>query len=136
MTAPCDRVLDLVFDVRPGPVGPDNALLLHAAQGPAAMQLTGGPDQFEANVAGTGSVLHVTLLREERTFRVEGEWWYRGEYTFVPQGDDTLLTYRVFNLTRVPNLVIKLWQFPSLRRRQRSTDALAELLTARLDPSR
>jgi hypothetical protein len=31
------------------------------------------------------------------TLAISGQWWFRGVYSMIPQGPDTLLRYQVFN---------------------------------------
>lgn len=131
VTAPLDRVVDLVFSVRSGPVGPDNAALLHAVQESPAMEMTGGPEHFETRLAD-GHSLQLVLFREARIVRIQGQWWYRGEYTFDAHPEGTLMTYRIYNLARLPDLVIKMWQHSLLRRQQDGAEALAQTLSNRL----
>jgi hypothetical protein len=93
--APVPAVADLLFRVRPGQVGTDNAVLL-AATG-SSITLTGGPDRFVA--AGAGHRMTVEIDRARPAIAVQGGWWYRGEYALVPGPDQgTRVIYRIFNV--------------------------------------
>ena len=34
---------------------------------------------------------------DAHTLAISGQWWFRGVYSMIPQGPDTLLRYQVFN---------------------------------------
>jgi hypothetical protein len=34
---------------------------------------------------------------DSHTLAISGQWWFRGVYSMIPQGPDTLLRYQVFN---------------------------------------
>jgi hypothetical protein len=34
---------------------------------------------------------------DSHTLAISGQWWFRGVYSMIPQGRDTLLRYQVFN---------------------------------------
>ncbi|MQA86130.1 MAG: PPOX class F420-dependent oxidoreductase [Streptosporangiales bacterium] len=97
--APAEKVTELALAVRPGPVGPDNAFLL---DGGSDVVLAGGPRRF------AGPHIHVEVDREHRVFATEGNWWYRGEYTFEPHERGTIVVHRVYNIARVGRWAVPL----------------------------
>lgn len=124
---PLEAVAEYVLRVAPGPLAPTNAPLLSLTSEPT-MTLSGGPDRFEARLPGVhsdDSSVTVEVDRGRRMLTVQGQWWYRGEYTLDSDPAGTRLTYTIFNLTGVPNGVIKLWQLQMLRRQQPDLDAAA-----------
>jgi hypothetical protein len=40
----------------------------------------------------------ITVEKEHNRIAVQGEWWYRGEYTLTAAGNKTLVQLEVFNL--------------------------------------
>ena len=67
--------------------------------------ITGSPGvlRFPARPAGgqteTSPVpgVNVEADNDARTLAISGQWWFRGVYSMIPQGPDTLLRYQVFN---------------------------------------
>ena len=66
------------------------------------------------------------------TLGVQGQFWYRGEYTFTPHPRGTEIAYRIKNVSGQPDTIIRLWQRRLLRRQQHDLDSLAAALPARL----
>jgi hypothetical protein len=66
------------------------------------------------------------------TVGLQGQFWYRGEYTFAPLGDGTEITYRIVNVSGSPDAVIRLWQRKVLTNQQRDVDAFASDLPRRV----
>ncbi|WP_432891389.1 hypothetical protein ACQPYH_14675 [Kribbella sp. CA-245084] len=66
------------------------------------------------------------------TVGMQGQYWYRGEYTFGPHPDGTEITYRIVNVSGSPDAVIRLWQRKVLNNQQRDLDAFAADLPSRL----
>ena len=75
----------------------------------------------------------VTADARRSTLAMQGQFWYRGEYAFAPDGRGTLITYRVINVSGQPDAMIRIWQRASLRRQQRDTDAFAADLPNRVN---
>ena len=67
--------------------------------------ITGSPGvlRFPARPAGeqteTSPVPGVNVEADNgaHTLAISGQWWFRGVYSMIPQGPDTLLRYQVFN---------------------------------------
>ncbi len=67
--------------------------------------ITGSPGMlcFPARPAGgeaeTSPVpgVNVEADNDARTLAISGQWWFRGVYSTIPQGPETLLRYQVFN---------------------------------------
>ena len=66
------------------------------------------------------------------TVCVQGEFWYRGEYTFAPHAQGVEITYRIKNVSGMPDRLIRLWQRSALRRQQQNLDRLAASLPSRI----
>ena len=41
--------------------------------------------------------VNVEADNDSHTLAISGQWWFRGVYSVIPQGPDTLLRYQVFN---------------------------------------
>jgi hypothetical protein len=41
--------------------------------------------------------VNVEADNDSHTLAISGQWWFRGVYSMIPQGPDTLLRYQVFN---------------------------------------
>jgi hypothetical protein len=41
--------------------------------------------------------VNVEAGNDAHTLAISGQWWFRGVYSTIPQGPDTLLCYQVFN---------------------------------------
>jgi hypothetical protein len=41
--------------------------------------------------------VNVEADNDSHTLALSGQWWFRGVYSVIPQGPDTLLRYQVFN---------------------------------------
>ena len=41
--------------------------------------------------------VNVEADEDSHTLAISGQWWFRGVYSMIPQGPDTLLRYQVFN---------------------------------------
>lgn len=57
------------------------------------------PARPEDGQAGTSPVSGVNVEANDgmHTLAISGQWWFRGVYSLIPQGPDTLLRYQVFN---------------------------------------
>jgi hypothetical protein len=66
------------------------------------------------------------------TLGLQGQFWYRGEYTFAPHPGGTEITYRIKNVSGRPDAIIRLWQRALLRRQQHDLDAFAAALPSRV----
>lgn len=73
----------------------------------------------EANPAG------VTVDVDGATVGMQGQFWYRGEYSFEPAGYGTAITYRITNVSTSPDAVIRLWQRKVLNQLQSTVDQYA-----------
>jgi hypothetical protein len=109
VTAPVDRVTELLLSAHPGPVGPNNGWLLHRSGYPAGpATLGGGPCRFEV-VADDVRTLFLDIDRDSKTAALQGGWWYRGEYEVAAEAADlTRLTYRVRNVATRPTWLVAL----------------------------
>jgi hypothetical protein len=67
--------------------------------------ITGSPGvlRFPARPAGGQTEasplpgVNVEADNDAHTLAISGQWWFRGVYSLIPQGPDTLLRYQVFN---------------------------------------
>jgi hypothetical protein len=66
------------------------------------------------------------------TLGLQGQFWYRGEYTFTPHPGGTEIAYRIKNVSGQPDTIIRLWQRRLLRRQQHDLDTLAAALPSRV----
>jgi hypothetical protein len=66
------------------------------------------------------------------TVVVQGEFWYRGEYTFASHPEGVEITYRIKNVSGMPDRLVRLWQRSVLRRQQQDLDRLAASLPSRV----
>jgi hypothetical protein len=41
--------------------------------------------------------VNVEADEDSHTLAISGQWWFRGVYSMIPQGPETLLRYQVFN---------------------------------------
>lgn len=79
-----------------------------------------------ANPAG------VSVDVDGTTVGLQGQFWYRGEYTFAPYHGGTEVTYRITNVSGRPDAIIRLWQRKALKEQQRDVDAYAAALPGRV----
>jgi hypothetical protein len=56
-----------------------------------------GPEPFVATSAQPGGG-RVEVDPRQHRLAVQGEWWYRGEYTVEPHPRGSLVVYRVYNI--------------------------------------
>lgn len=66
------------------------------------------------------------------TVGMQGQFWYRGEYTFAPYGEGTEVTYRIHNVSGRPDGIIRIWQRKALKDQQRAVEAFAAELPRRV----
>ncbi|MGW7682753.1 hypothetical protein ACWGID_18585 [Kribbella sp. NPDC054772] len=66
------------------------------------------------------------------TIGLQGQFWYRGEYTFAPHAGGTEVTYRLENVSSWPDPVIALWQRKTVKAVQRAADSYAAALPGRV----
>jgi hypothetical protein len=66
------------------------------------------------------------------TIGLQGQFWYRGEYTFAPHADGTEVTYRIKNVSGWPDAVIGLWQRKAVKGRQWDVEVYAAALPGRV----
>lgn len=112
MPIPFGRIRELVLAVRPGEFGGAAQLLLGINGSATPLKLTTDPDRLMV--------------------AVQGQFWYRGEYSYAEHPDGTLLRYEIHNASSFPDPVIKLWQRAVLRDIRPAADKAAAELTARL----
>lgn len=95
--APLERVAAVALRVGEGPVGKLNAPLLGTIPGVGRAVLVGGPDEFGVfygrHRGGT-----VTVDRDRCCFGFSGGYKFRAEYEFAGRGDETVMTYRAYNI--------------------------------------
>ena len=71
---------------------------------------------------------------DSHTLAISGQWWFRGVYSMIPQGPDTLLRYQVFNAAPgATRWLVPLVAGPALRASarpqfERTLTAIASLL--------
>jgi hypothetical protein len=64
---------------------------------------------------------------------MHGGFWYQGEYVFEPCGPaETAVTYRIRNISGLPDRVIRLWQRAHLAAQQEAVDRFARQLPGRV----
>ena len=81
---------------------------------------------------GAATTVSVDVDPTTDTLGLQGQFWYRGEYTFTAHPRGTEIAYRIKNVSGQPDVIIRLWQRRILRRQQHDLDALAAALPARL----
>lgn len=82
---------------------------------------------------GSDPSLRVGAAADPSMVWMRGGFWYQGEYLFAPLGEaQTLVTYRVRNISGFPDWLIRLWQRGHLKSQQRSVDRFAAELPGRL----
>ena len=60
--------------------------------------------------------INVEADNDSHTLAISGQWWFRGVYSVIPQGPDTLLRYQVFNAApRATRWLVPLVAGPALR---------------------
>ncbi|HZX05317.1 hypothetical protein [Kribbella sp.] len=80
-----------------------------------------------------GDPADVSVDVDGATVGMQGQFWYRGEYTFTPYGENgTEVTYRIRNVSGRPDAVIRLWQRKMLKDQQRAVEAYAAELPGRV----
>ena len=109
---PFGRVRELVLAVRPGEFG--------------------GAAQVLLGINGSATPLKLTTDPDRLMIAVQGQFWYRGEYSYAEHPDGTLLRYEIHNASAFPDPVIKLWQRALLRTVQADANKAAADLTTRL----
>ena len=91
-----------------------------------------GAAQVLLGLNGAATPLKLSTDPARLMIAVQGQFWYRGEYSYVEHPDGTLLRYEIHNVSSFPDPVIKLWQRATLREIQPAANKLAQNLTARL----
>ncbi|WP_427895254.1 hypothetical protein ACQHIV_16555 [Kribbella sp. GL6] len=79
-----------------------------------------------------GDLSGVSVDVDGTTVGMQGQFWYRGEYTFTPYGEGTEVTYRIRNVSGQADAVIRLWQRKVLKDQQRAVEAYAAELPGRV----
>ncbi|MGZ0147056.1 hypothetical protein ACXJJ3_08285 [Kribbella sp. WER1] len=79
-----------------------------------------------------GSPPGVSMDLDGATVGMQGQFWYRGEYTFAAYGEGTEVTYRISNVSGRPDGIIRVWQRKALKNQQRDVDAYAAALPGRV----
>jgi len=107
LDASVERVAAALLAVRPGRVGPDNAVLLH---GPlwSRMQITGGPQCFIGHL-GEASVLIEIDLRGY-SFALQGRLGWRIVTRLEPEGAGTAVIREIEHLSAAKRLFVPLLQ--------------------------
>lgn len=93
--APIKEVLDLFSNLRAGEFDEMAAPFIVAGKG--KVHITYDNVLYVVTFAD-GHREFASVDREANMVAVQGEWWYRGEYTFAPEGDKTRVQLEVFNL--------------------------------------
>jgi hypothetical protein len=78
------------------------------------------------------STVSVDVDPSTGTLGLQGQFWYRGEYTFTPHPRGTEIVHRIRNVSGRSDAVIRLWQRRHLGRQQQNLDALAAALPSRV----
>lgn len=108
VAAPPERVADLLFTARPGPVSRENGWLLTHSGYAHRGRLSGGPDRFEVH-SDDGRALTFEVDRMRKMAALQGGWWHRGEYEISHEpGGGTRLRYQVRNVARQPTWLVSL----------------------------
>jgi hypothetical protein len=63
---------------------------------------------------------------------MHGGFWYQGEYLFAPSPAGTMVTYRIRNISGLPDAAIRLWQRRMLKAQQADLERYAVALPRRL----
>lgn len=65
---------------------------------------------------------------------MHGGFWYQGEYVLEPAGaTETAVTYRIRNISGLPDRLIRVWQRAHLTSRQDVVDRFAAQLPSRVE---
>lgn len=82
---------------------------------------------------GVESSLTVGAAPELSMVWMHGGFWYQGEYVFEPIGaGETAVTYRIRNISGLPDWLIRLWQRAHLAAQQDAVDRFAKQLPGRV----
>ncbi len=95
INAPLDDVRKKFFDVHEGEFSELASPLLVAGKG--AVKITFDKVIYTITFSD-GHLEYISIEPDENKMSVQGEWWYRGEYTLTSNGDATNVQLEVFNL--------------------------------------
>lgn len=95
INASLDEVKKIFLDVRDGEFSELTAPLLVTGKGPVKITL----DKVIYTITFSDDHLeYISIAPQENKIAVQGEWWYRGEYTLTTSDGATNVQLEVFNL--------------------------------------
>lgn len=92
---PFGEAKKVFFDFREGEFNELSAPFLVAGKG--NVKVTFDRIHFVVEFAD-GHREFASMEEENNLIAIQGEWWYRGEYTLIPSGQKTTVQLQVFNL--------------------------------------
>jgi hypothetical protein len=107
LDAGVDLVAPVLLAVRPGPVGPDNAAMLHGSFW-SRLHLVGGPGRYVGKLNGS-SVL-VETDPERRTLALQGRLGWRIVTRLEPDGSGTVVVRHIQHLSPAKRILVPLLQ--------------------------
>lgn len=113
IAAAADRTAEIMLAVRPGPVGPDNAVLLHGSMW-SRLELSGGPREFVGRFGPSSTVL-VEIDPVQRMLALQGRLGWRIETRLEPFGGETRVIRRVRHLSASKRFFVPVLQFFQVR---------------------
>lgn len=94
---PLATAKQLLLDFREGGFDERSAPLLVAGKG--SVKITRDGPRYVVTFTD-GHREFVTPEPERNTIAIQGQWWYRGEYTLTAAGNKTHIRLRVFNIAK------------------------------------
>jgi len=129
--APFRKIVDLLMNVRVGPVGPDNGFYLYNPAG-SPLHLRGGPEECVAGIATDPNGLRLFVDRTRAMLAVEGQWWFRGEVRVEPHPKGARVIQEVFNVARVARWMVPFVQRGMAAKQRQSAEDLLKRIGERL----
>jgi hypothetical protein len=126
--APFEQVRALVLDVRPGPVGGGNAIVLG---GRPDLVLDGGPDHFTGTVRGIAAV-SVDLVPDEHLVRVQGQWRFRGQTRVEPHPAGARVVREGFDIATRARWAVPFVRFGVAERQRAAAEEVLRRIGERL----
>lgn len=103
------QIANILFDIREGSFSGNNMPFIYARQMSCSIKEEDG--RFIVHFAD-GHKEFVTIDTYNHQLTTQGEWWYRGVYTFKQEKDHTKITYEIFNVAQTARWVASLMILP------------------------
>lgn len=89
LEAPLDQVWEVLFDTLPG----------LPSQVRRELERDGHPEVLTMSAGSPGEGrIHLKVDKRQYRVAIQGEWWYRGEYSLTQHPHGCLLVYQVYNI--------------------------------------